>query len=47
MLAAAQSFATVLKVLSGMPDQAIVTPGEATVAGLKELARMQMERGAA
>ena len=44
MAAAARSFGNVLKVLTGMPDDAIVTGGSGvTVTGLKELAKMHLE----
>jgi chemotaxis protein methyltransferase CheR len=42
--AAARSFGNVLKVLTGMPDDAVVTGGSGvTVTGLKELAKMHLE----
>jgi chemotaxis protein methyltransferase CheR len=42
--AAARCFENVLKVLAGLPDQAVVTAGpDVTVTGLKELARMHLE----
>ena len=46
-LRAQRSFGNVLKILAGMPDDAIVTAGPAvTVTRLKELANMHLESAA-